>query len=131
MWFISGVWFEQKKRNRIGLEVSSEGTTKIESDLQYFRFMGWFQMPISEHSKPFGEMHDNIGQSFLVDISITDLTLSFTKRYNNEHGTVIYCELKKEDDEVWEGSYIGPGVRGTIRCVLMEVSDTTFLTPPQ
>ena len=131
MYFISGVWFYETKRNHPMLEVSSQGTTSIKNELRYSRFMGWFQMPVSENSKPFGEMRDDVGKSFLVDVSITDITLSFTKRYHDERETVLYYDFHKKEDGIWEGRYMGPGVRGIARCVLMEVSDTNFLTPPQ
>jgi hypothetical protein len=70
-----------------------------------------------------GTMVDHAGESDIVDIQLTEDTLSFSKLYLGREDCIDYT-FKKQLDGTWEGEYVGDAVgRGKSRCVLTPVPD--------
>lgn len=73
-----------------------------------------------------GEMQDQFGHSRLSRIQVSDLEISFTKKYDRRDDEILY-KFRIKDGNSWIGEYNGDMVgSGTSRCIITEVPDSFF-----
>lgn len=132
MFFIQGVFFQNQEW--LGVQtVPIEGNVAVlRRGLQWDMYAGIIfpnpervHLPENKFTDEFiGGMNDHFGESTLKDIVITDLEISFSKKYNRRDD-VIHYSFKIKDGNTWVGGYHGDEVgKGLSRCIITPVNDS-------
>jgi hypothetical protein len=88
-------------------------------------FMGVFGPNNDEHPDELvGSTTDRLGEAELTKIVLSEISLSFLKRYIHRKDAIMY-DFKKQPDGIWEGTYVGTEKvgMGRSRCIITPVPE--------
>lgn len=75
-----------------------------------------------------GTMNDRYGTAAITNFVLTDMMMSFSKKYLQRNDLIKY-EFTEKKGDIWYGTYSGGAVgTGTAKC-LVSVVDESFVSP--
>lgn len=127
LYAIQGVFFQQTWRLGTAIDPEIGIRATIGAQLEFTMFHALLGKDEGdEHFS--GTMNDRYGTAAITNFVLTDIKMSFSKKYLQRNDVINY-EFTEQKDGIWYGTYSGGAVgTGTAKCLVNAV-DESFVSP--